>query len=783
MKWKATSFVPALICAGVVAGVCFLEWLGEGYPDFHHLNRLEWISYDWRVRLATRNTPLVATNLGFVTISDDSIQALLDGTLPYQFGLLWPRQVYARVVDELTAQGARAIGFDIIFAELRPDHPPAETGATPIPSDDFFAMALRRSGSAVLASERGLYPPALFATNALAVANISGPRERDGIFRRTHAFTYVRVWHPVIQQAALEFSWNLQQGKVEPGKLLFPRRDHGPMDIVPLNEDGQFNVGRLERAIGGDKTPALFSRYEMPFRNERIWQLGLVLAAHDLNLDLNAATIDLKRGQILLPTKGSTSPARILPVDREGRFYIDWSIPLGDPRLATASIEGVLDFYESRRAGDMKNVTNTFRDKLIFIGSTAIGNNLSDFGATPLENNTYLVSNYWNVANSVLLNRFIHPLTLYRRLLIIALLGALAGICTWKMKTLGAVTSVSCIGIAYIVVAAWLFNTSRIWLPIVTPVLGSLLVTHVCLVTYLVRVERQERRRTKDIFSKIVSPEVVRELLDSEKLSLGGTRRCLTVFFADVRGFTEVTDMNQQRADALAHTYRFNAGQTKQLIDDHSQEILDTVNLYLGIAGDCIKKHGGTLDKYIGDCVMAFWGAPVPNPKHAVDCVQAVIEMQRAIFELNQKRTQENARREEENLQRSFKGGLPVPMLEILTMGSGINTGVVTAGLMGSDAHLVNYTVFGREVNLAARLESASGRGRILIGEQTFRELQRDAPELAATCRQQPPLELKGFRDPVKAYEVPWRPAELSPLDAGQSQTIIRDKNLREDCI
>jgi class 3 adenylate cyclase len=255
------------------------------------------------------------------------------------------------------------------------------------------------------------------------------------------------------------------------------------------------------------------------------------------------------------------------------------------------------------------------------------------------------------------------------------------------------------------------------------------------------------------------------------------------VFFADVRGFTEVTDMNQQRADALAHTYRFNAGQTKQLIDDHSQEILDTVNLYLGIAGDCIKKHGGTLDKYIGDCVMAFWGAPVPNPKHAISCVQAVIDMQRAIFELNQKRAQENARREEENLQRSFKGGLPVPMLEILSMGSGINTGVVTVGLMGSDAHLVNYTVFGREVNLASRLEGASGRGRILIGEQTFRELQRDAPDLAASCREQPPLELKGFRDPVKAYEVPWRPPELSSADAGQSQTFIRDKNLREDCI
>ena len=121
-------------------------------------------------------------------------------------------------------------------------------------------------------------------------------------------------------------------------------------------------------------------------------------------------------------------------------------------------------------------------------------------------------------------------------------------------------------------------------------------------------------------------------------------------------------------------------------------------------------------------------------------------------------------------------------MLEILSLGSGINTGAVTIGMIGSEQHGMNYTVFGREVNLASRLESASGRARILIGERTYQELLRDEPELAATCREQPPIELKGFRDPVKAYEVPWRPQDVSPADAGQSQTFIRDKNLREDC-
>jgi adenylate cyclase len=204
------------------------------------------------------------------------------------------------------------------------------------------------------------------------------------------------------------------------------------------------------------------------------------------------------------------------------------------------------------------------------------------------------------------------------------------------------------------------------------------------------------------------------------------------------------------------------------------------VNLYLGVAAACIKRHGGTLDKYIGDCVMAFWGAPVPNERHAVCCVRAVMDIQREIFELNQQRREENRRREEENLQSILRGEKPRPLLDILVLGSGVNTGLMTVGLMGSDAHLVNYTVFGREVNLASRLENASGRSRILIGEQTFLALLRDDPALAATCIEQPPMNLKGFRDAVRAYEVPWRPPDATMDDAGQSQTIIRPKALRD---
>ncbi len=110
-------------------------------------------------------------------------------------------------------------------------------------------------------------------------------------------------------------------------------------------------------------------------------------------------------------------------------------------------------------------------------------------------------------------------------------------------------------------------------------------------------------------------------------------------------------------------------------------------------------------------------------------------------------------------------------MLPVLMVGSGINTGLATAGLMGSDVRL-NYTVFGREVNLASRLESVSGRSRIIIGEATYAAVLRDDPKLAAACVALPPEKVKGFRSAVKIYEVPWQITNSTlPVSDSKSST------------
>ena len=122
-------------------------------------------------------------------------------------------------------------------------------------------------------------------------------------------------------------------------------------------------------------------------------------------------------------------------------------------------------------------------------------------------------------------------------------------------------------------------------------------------------------------------------------------------------------------------------------------------------------------------------------------------------------------KREADNLTRVAAGQPPVPMLPLLSLGTGINTGTAIVGLMGSDAHILNYTVFGREVNLASRLEGVSGRGRIIIGESTYRELQRDDAVFAATCVELPPVTVKGIQRAVTIYEVPWKLVPNAPTE------------------
>ena len=784
MKLKPVKLAPALIAVGVIALVCLVRLV-----ELDFFERLERMTFDMRVREAAKFPAPAATNLGFVYISDDTITALNNDSLGFHYGLYWPRHIYGRTCRELAAQGAKAVALDVLFPGPRRDHgqvpvsnsqwpevnqfysvlhpgqpPPVyemegqQEKFTYLDSDEYFAWQLRRGSNAVLAAEQNVPPLDLFATNAYAVADIGAYRDGDAVLRRARAFSEYRQWHSAFHQAAAEGYVVLKQVRVETNRIVLLRPD-GKNITVKIDAETNFDLVDF----GGMNLPPGVPRKARAFTTERVWHMGIVLAARELNLDLASAEIDLPHGRIVL--HGANGVERIIPVDADGYFYINWELTSTDRRLTMEPFESLLAQDQLRNGGQGGELTNRWAGKLVVIGSNATGNDLTDRGATPLEKDTFLVTKHWNVANSVITGRFVQRASLATELVLIVILGLLTAFMTWQWRVVPATFGVASLALICCGAETFLYVQNRYWLPLVLPCVAVVLVQYVSLVAYRVIVEQTEKRRVKSVFSKIVSPNIVNELLDAEKLSLGGARREVSVLFADVRGFTKFTDESQQQAEAQVAANNLTGAAMEACFDGQAREALHTVNTYLSLVADKIKEHTGTLDKYIGDCVMAFWGAPTPNSRHATDCVRAAIDAQRAIYELNRQRAEYNRKLESENSARASAGLPQNTPLPILLLGSGINTGMATVGLMGSEAHISNYTVFGREVNLASRLEGYSGRGRIVISEKTHEHLLRDDPALAASCVALSDADLKGFRSAVKVYEVPWRPAGSISLD------------------
>ncbi|MDR3460500.1 MAG: adenylate/guanylate cyclase domain-containing protein [Verrucomicrobiae bacterium] len=743
MQFKRFKGAPVILAGVVLALVCGLRvW----NPDL--IERAECMTYDLRVRHAQDFPAPAATNLAFVAMEESSIAAVRNGTVGFHFGLYWPREVYGRLVDELSEEGAQTVAFDVLFGELRPDHPQVQMAdGSLVHSDEFFALQMRRAGNVLIAATPEIIPPELFVTNALALGEISTERDPDGILRRVKAFRDVRRWHRKFQaiEAMPELAINLTNAIITPGKIILPQT--GLTNAIEVAVDAGNNFSLAD--FGGRLQPGEAPRAKA-YTDERVWHMGIVLAAQALKLDLAQADVDLKHGKITL--RGANGVERVIPVDGAGYFYVNWGLKL--PRMP---IENLLAQDQQRLLGHTNGLTDNFRGKLVVVGSAVQGNDLTDRGATPLERDTILVSKHWNVANSIITGQFIRRAPLWLEIAISLILGLLTAVVTCRLRAVAASVSVGLLMAAYFGGTFYVFTHFRWWLPVVYPLGGAMLALHGILMVHLVVFEEQAKRRVKSVFSKMISPEIVNELLRAEQFKIGGLHREVTVFFADVRGFTTLTDQIQESVAEFVRSNQTEFSLAEKYFEESARETLEIVNLYLAAVAEAIKKNGGTLDKYIGDCVMAFWNAPMPNEKHAVAAVRAAIDAQRAIHELNVRREAENSAREKESRER-VAAGLPPRLLNVaLQLGTGINSGLVTVGLMGSEEHGFNYTVFGREVNLASRLEGVSGSGRIIISDLTYFQLLRHAPELASTCVELFPVTVKGLKDAVRIYEVPWQ--------------------------
>ena len=410
--------------------------------------------------------------------------------------------------------------------------------------------------------------------------------------------------------------------------------------------------------------------------------------------------------------------------DRNGLRVGDTFIPLGGDGMALVKYYGGLGVYQDYTiAAVIQSAMNLqmeesplvplerFKDKIVFIGAKAAS--LYDLRSTPVAESLPGVEIHATFLNNLLAGDFLRqaPAAARGGLTALLLAATLSAAVLAGGVASGAVLSLA-FTLLYMAGAIAAFR-SGLALDLVTPVGGQILVfTMATLVNYYG--EGREKRVVRNAFSRYLSPDVVATVLDNpEMLSLGGSRRVMTCFFSDLAGFTSISE-------ALS-----------------PEDLVQLLNRYLNLMTRSVMEHGGTVDKFEGDAIMAFWGAPLIQDDHALRACLSALDQQALMAGFRRQALEE---------------GLPE-----LRVRMGLNTGPMIVGNMGSEERF-DYTVMGDAVNLASRLEGANKQyGTYIMVSQATYEAVRDHVEV----RELDLLRVKGKQEPITVYELMARAGEL----------------------
>ena len=451
-----------------------------------------------------------------------------------------------------------------------------------------------------------------------------------------------------------------------------------------------------------------------PFRGRAYPTLGLAAAmvADSARFAGGAAWSPdrLRLGRLTVPLDG-------------GSLLLDWRGPYNDARRRSHPqtyrifpVAQIVHSYDQLAGGETPEVPiATFQGKVVFIGTTGAG--LFDARANPFGPNDPGVLIHATLADNLLTGDFLRRATPAANLGAIVLAALLAGFAVSFIASVWwSVAAGLALAAAYLGLAAWLFAGAGVWLDAAAPTLAILLTfTGGMAANYFT--EGRHKRQIREMFSKYVAPEYVAQLADDpSKIALGGRRAELTILFSDIRGFTSISEK----------------------LEPH--QVIEFLNEYLSLMAAIVKQKGGTLDKFIGDAVMAFWGEPVHHPDHADRAADCALAMQETTAQLARRWVAEGK-----------------PDIHI---GVGINTAEVVVGNIGSVEHKLDYTVIGDGVNLASRLESANKEFKtgIIISEFTLAKLG-DRFDVRALGD----VKVKGKERPVAIFELLGRRTAAAP--------------------
>ncbi len=610
------------------------------------LQTLELKTYDARMRVVASGAGDLPP-ISLVLIDDHSIARMepLVGRWP------WPRVVHSLLIDFLARGPAKVVAYDVLFSE-------ADTGTSQIlgtswtgqESDDALVDSVRKAGNVILAVEAS----------------------SEGLVDSTKD-----VQAPLDAVASLDRTWPIL-GFAERRPLLTP-----PFPALAAAVHG---VGHARLAYDADGPARRYVPFvEVAGRTVPSLPVAAALAVRGVTPDqVSASRAALQLGSLRVPWVEQVVPDFYGPAQTVYRPMVPFRGPTlradHTASFRSYSFQDLILAEQQMLDGQTPHIDPAvFKDQIVVVGVSAQG--LKDTFTTPFSEGQMPGAEFHaNVIDALISGRTLAPASMWQRGAItvapavgVALVGALGA--PWITAAVMVFTAAGLVWFTTHALAAGL------WLPLVAP-LVALGLTFVADLSWMYFVEGREKRRVKRLFSRYVSKDVYQQLLASPTDAvLGGRRRHMTVLFSDMRGFTTLSERGDP--EALVHQ----------------------LNQYFTRMVDVVFSHRGTIDKFVGDMVMALYGAPLDDPDHADHAVQTALDMVSALQDLNRQWLAQGR--------------------AALDIGIGINSGEMIAGNIGSDA-IMSYTVIGDNVNLGARLESLNKNfgTRILISDATRVQLR-----------------------------------------------------------
>jgi adenylate cyclase len=603
------------------------------------LDKIELQLFDWSLR-QRGNPQSVNQDIVLVEINDASIRDYSEAVGRWP----WPRVLQSNLIDFLQRAPARVIAYDIQLSEK-------SNGSFKFGDDTWTA---EESDAAMVSSTRD-------AGNVIMLADATNPGAAGGNAQRVPTATW--------RSPAYRLGRAIEQRPLvlPPFQALTDVASGLGHNFLALDDDGVARRMPPFIRTGDRYVPSLGLAAALAaggFKPEEVVLEGATIRVRDRRIPLVSTRV--------LDTVGGRAS------HDQWTMLVDYRAPVqvnGGRPYPSYEARHLLVSQDQLLAGQKPLVDPAvFKDKIVFVGLTGAG--LVDVFQTPMGGGLMPgIQLHATMADSVLANRFIAPAPEGSRIAATIaaaiVVGLMSAILPFVVAALGAAIAVA--GWTSVAVMALRGGT---WLNMAQP-LTAMALAIFSGTAYRYFVEDYQKRVVKRLFGRYVSKDVYDQLLaHPDRAELGGKRREMSVLFSDIRGFTTVTEKGNPEA------------------------LVAQLNEYFSRMVDIVFRHKGTVDKFVGDMVMALYGAPLDDSDHAEHAVATAIEMVRELGELNK-----------------AWAGRGMPGLDI---GIGINSGDMIAGNIGSSS-IMSYTVIGDNVNLGARLESLNKdyKTRIIISDAT----------------------------------------------------------------